>query len=123
VLTVGGVMGLAQGLRRVPVSAAAAPARPRVLAQLARVPRRVLIAVVLATAVGGIPEQVVDGETGLVVGRPADAESSARAISRLLADQSLRSAMGVASRRRAEASFDYDRLAPRLAARLADMEG
>ena len=77
----------------------------------------------IAGASGGAGEAVVDGETGLVVGRPADAESSARAISRLLADQSLRSAMGVASRRRAEASFDYDRLAPRLAARLADMEG
>jgi len=77
----------------------------------------------IAGASGGAREAVVDGETGLVVGRPADAESSARAISRLLADQSLRSAMGVASRRRAEASFDYDRLAPRLAARLADMEG
>ena len=35
----------------------------------------------------------------------------------------LRSEMGDAARQRAEASFDYDRLAPRLAASLADMEG
>ncbi len=32
-------------------------------------------------------------------------------------------AMGTASRRRAEASFDYDKLAPRLAASLADVAG
>ena len=31
--------------------------------------------------------------------------------------------MGTASRRRAEASFDYDKLAPRLAASLADVAG
>ncbi len=35
----------------------------------------------------------------------------------------LRERMGRASRRRAEASFDYDKLAPRLAAALADVEG
>jgi Flp pilus assembly protein TadB len=51
VLTVGGVMGLVLGLRRVPVSAAA-PAKPRKLVRLVRLPRRVLIAVVIATAVG-----------------------------------------------------------------------
>jgi len=50
VLTVGGVMGLVLGLRRVPV--AAAPAKPRIAARLARLPRRVLMAVVVATAVG-----------------------------------------------------------------------
>lgn len=77
----------------------------------------------IAGASGGAGEAVVHGETGLVVARPSDAGAAAGAISRLLADQGLRAAMGAASRRRAEASFDYDRLASRLAATLADMEG
>ncbi len=77
----------------------------------------------IAGASGGASEAVVDGETGLVVGRPADVGVSARAIGRLLADPARRSAMGAAARRRAEASFDYDRLAPRLAGTLVEMEG
>jgi len=44
-------------------------------------------------------------------------------VARLLVDPGLRATMGAASRERVEASFDYDRLAPRLAASLADMEG
>ena len=51
VLGLGGVMGLVAGLRRVPVSTGA-PARPRVVTRLARVPRRILISGVLAVAVG-----------------------------------------------------------------------
>ena len=51
VLGVGGVMGLVAGLRRVPLPTAA-PATPRLLARLARVPRRVLIAGLLAAAAG-----------------------------------------------------------------------
>jgi phosphatidylinositol alpha-1,6-mannosyltransferase len=77
----------------------------------------------VAGASGGAGEAVEDGRTGLVVRRPTDVGAATRAIGRLLGDQALRSEMGDASRRRAEASFDYDRLAPRLAASLADMEG
>jgi phosphatidylinositol alpha-1,6-mannosyltransferase len=77
----------------------------------------------IAGASGGAGEAVEDRETGLVVRRPADVGESARAIARLLGDQELRSHMGAASRRRAEASFDYDKLAPRLARSLADVEG
>jgi Flp pilus assembly protein TadB len=51
VLGVGGVMGLVAGLRRVPVPTAA-PATARLLARLARVPRRVLISGLLAAAAG-----------------------------------------------------------------------
>lgn len=51
VLGVGGLMGLVAGLRRVPVPTGA-PATPRVLARLASVPRRVLVAGVLAAAAG-----------------------------------------------------------------------
>jgi phosphatidylinositol alpha-1,6-mannosyltransferase len=77
----------------------------------------------VAGASGGAAEAVEDGETGFLVRRPTDVGEAARAIARLLADQGLRSQMGAASRRRAEASFDYDKLAPRLASSLADVEG
>ncbi len=77
----------------------------------------------VAGASGGAGEAVADGVTGLVVRRPTDVRSIAAALARLLGDQKLRTQMGAASRRRAEASFDYDRLAPRLAASLADVGG
>jgi glycosyltransferase involved in cell wall biosynthesis len=47
----------------------------------------------------------------------------ARAIAGLLVDPDRRAAMGEAGRRRAEASFDYDVLAPRLAKSLGDGGG
>ena len=72
---------------------------------------------------GGAGEAVVDGETGLVVHRPGDIGEVAAALRRLLDDGLLRDRLGKASRLRAEASFDYDHLAPRLAAALADVEG
>jgi phosphatidylinositol alpha-1,6-mannosyltransferase len=77
----------------------------------------------VAGASGGAGEAVIDGETGVVVRRPADVGAATRAIGRLLSDPDLRASMGAASRRRAEASFDYDRLAPRLAASLANRDG
>jgi phosphatidylinositol alpha-1,6-mannosyltransferase len=72
---------------------------------------------------GGAGEAVEHGVTGVVVRRPSDAGDVARAIGGLLADPSAAAAMGVAARRRAEASFDYDLLAPRLAASLGDTRG
>ncbi len=77
----------------------------------------------VAGASGGAGEAVEDGRTGVVLRRPTDVGAATRAVARLLTDQGLRTHMGAASRQRAEASFDYDRLAPRLAASLADMEG
>ena len=77
----------------------------------------------VAGASGGATEAVEDDETGLVIRRPTNVGEAAGAIARLLADQALRSRMGAASRLRVEASFDYDRLAPRLARSLADVEG
>ena len=47
----------------------------------------------------------------------------ARAIAGLLDDPVALAAMGRAARRRAEASFDYDLLAPRLQASLGDVNG
>jgi glycosyltransferase involved in cell wall biosynthesis len=58
---------------------------------------------VLATAVGGIPEQLVDGESGLLVPAPPAAASIAGGLERLLGDPELRGSMGAAARRRYEA--------------------
>ncbi|QCC49288.1 glycosyltransferase [Halobellus limi] len=48
---------------------------------------------VVASSVGGIPEQVVDGETGLLV-PPRDADELHRALQSLLADRELARTMG-----------------------------
>jgi phosphatidylinositol alpha-1,6-mannosyltransferase len=70
---------------------------------------------------GGAAEAVSHGETGLVVRHPHRWQSVAEAIRVLLTDTRRREVMGAESRRRAVASFDYGRLAPRLAAALAEV--
>jgi glycosyltransferase involved in cell wall biosynthesis len=60
---------------------------------------------VVATSVGGVPEVVVDGDTGLLV-PPGDPSSLAAAIERLLADPALRRHLGEAGRRRITEHFD-----------------
>lgn len=55
--------------------------------------------------VGGVPELVVDNETGLLV-TPRDPAALAAALGRLAADRELRRSMGAASLARAEACFD-----------------
>jgi starch synthase len=67
-------------------------------------------AAVVAAAVGGIPEVVVDGETGLLV-PPDDEAALAGAINALLGDPGRTAAMGVRGRVRAEADFSWDRIA------------
>ena len=69
----------------------------------------------LAGDSGGAAEAVVDGRTGVVVDRPSDVRSVARALARLLDDPERRRAMGSAARARAVADFGYDGLAARLA--------
>jgi glycosyltransferase involved in cell wall biosynthesis len=59
---------------------------------------------VVATSVGGVPEMVVDGETGLLVG--GDDAQLAAAIASLLDDPDRRREMGIAARRRAEERYD-----------------
>jgi len=76
----------------------------------------------VAGASGGAGEAVEDGVTGVVVRRPTEAGDVARAIARLLDDPVTARRMGEAARHRAEASFDYDLLAPRLAASLGDTQ-
>jgi L-malate glycosyltransferase len=64
---------------------------------------------IVATAAGGIPEVVVDGETGFLV-PPRDHQAMAAAIIRLLEDEKLRRGMGEAGRRRAESRFSAERM-------------
>jgi len=59
---------------------------------------------VVATRVGGIPEVVVDGETGFLV-QPRDHAAMADAIARLLADPGLRDRMGAAGLARVREHF------------------
>jgi glycosyltransferase involved in cell wall biosynthesis len=63
---------------------------------------------VVASRVGGIPEYVADGETGLLV-PPDDPAALAGAIRTLLADPDRMARFGLAGRRRAEAMFDAEK--------------
>lgn len=60
---------------------------------------------VIATRTGGIPEIVVEGESGLLV-TPGSVDELAMALDRLASDESLRSRLGQAARRRTEERFD-----------------
>jgi glycosyltransferase involved in cell wall biosynthesis len=64
---------------------------------------------VVATATGGIPEVVVDGETGILV-PPRDPAAMADAIVRLLEDDDLRQRMGNAGLARARRKFSAERM-------------
>jgi glycosyltransferase involved in cell wall biosynthesis len=63
---------------------------------------------VIASAVGGLPEILTDGETGLVV-PPGDASALSDAIVALVADPGRAVALGVAGRRRALEEFSQRR--------------
>ena len=67
----------------------------------------------VATRVGGVPEVVVDGVTGLLFER-GDVAAIPRAVVALLSDPARRAAMGAAARSRAEAHFDGEQWARRL---------
>lgn len=63
---------------------------------------------VVSASVYGIPEMVVDGETGLLVD-PRDDVELRNALSALIDDAGIRQAMGRAARRRFEERFTLDR--------------
>lgn len=63
---------------------------------------------VVATAVGGIPDVVRDGETGLLV-PSCNPEALAAALRRVLTDDVLRRRLGAAGKRRADERFSAER--------------
>jgi len=65
---------------------------------------------IVATRGGGLPELVVEGETGLLVER-GNAGALAEAILRLLQDSGVRQRMGLAGRQRALRLFSWDKIA------------
>ncbi len=67
---------------------------------------------VAASAVGGVPEIVLDGQTGLLV-PGEDVGALAAALSRLASDAGLRAALGEAGRRRAGEMFTWGSIADR----------
>jgi glycosyltransferase involved in cell wall biosynthesis len=75
---------------------------------------------VVATSVGGLPEVVVEGETGRLVatsgGREGVAQALALAVVELLRDPPARAAMGSAAEQRVERVFSVDATAARLLA-------
>lgn len=74
---------------------------------------------VVATPVGGIPEMVLDGETGLMVA-PGDDVAIAAAIEKLLGDDALRTRMGAAALARAHDRFDARKTTAELVRVLAE---
>ena len=75
---------------------------------------------VVASRVGGIPEVVDDGVTGLLV-PPEDPSSLADAMNLLLRDPGRADAMGRAGRERAVAEFSWDAVAAQTAALYAEI--
>ena len=76
---------------------------------------------VVASAVGGIVDQVVDGETGLLVADPYDLESFGLAVDRLLLDRALRDRLALGGRRHVERRFLGDRQLMDYASLVADL--
>ena len=67
---------------------------------------------VVAAAVGGLLDLVVDEETGLLV-PPGDVGALREALRRLLADEELRARLGANARRRAEETLSWERVTDR----------
>ena len=62
---------------------------------------------VISTNLGGIPEMVVEHETGFLV-RPGDVESMADAIQEVISDHSLAATLGQAGYHRAQTLFSIE---------------
>lgn len=77
---------------------------------------------VVATAVGGLLDLVVDGETGIVV-PPRDPVALRSALQRLLADPELRRSLGAAGRERARERFSWDAVTDATLAAYAEAAG
>ncbi|HUD77277.1 MAG TPA: glycogen synthase [Streptosporangiaceae bacterium] len=77
---------------------------------------------VVASAVGGIPEVVADGETGLLV-PPGEPEALATAINSVIRDPGLAAALGARGRERAVAEFSWAAVAAQTAQLYAELAG
>jgi len=77
---------------------------------------------VVGSRVGGVPEVVADGETGLLV-PPGDPAALAGAINVLLADEPLAAQMGRLGRGRAETEFGWASIAEQTVALYAELTG
>jgi glycosyltransferase involved in cell wall biosynthesis len=77
---------------------------------------------VVATAVGGLLDLVVDGETGIVV-PPRDPVALRSALQGLLADPELRRSLGAAGRERARERFSWDAVTDATLAAYAEVAG
>lgn len=62
---------------------------------------------VIATRVGGLPEVIIDGETGILVA-PRNVEETEQAIKKLISDKELRSKMGKAGREHVLKLYDWN---------------
>ena len=62
---------------------------------------------VVSTRIAGVPEQIVDGETGYIC-EPGDEKGLADALEKLLRSPELRAQMGAAGQRRVQAEFAVD---------------
>jgi glycosyltransferase involved in cell wall biosynthesis len=77
---------------------------------------------VVATAVGGLRDLVVDGETGIVV-PPRDPAALRTALTQLLGDRDLRRRLGSAGRERARSGFSWDAVTEATLAAYSDAAG
>jgi glycosyltransferase involved in cell wall biosynthesis len=77
---------------------------------------------VVASAVGGLRDLVVEGETGLLV-PPRDPDALRAALERLLGDRDLRLHLGAAARERARERFSWERVVDATLQAYADASG
>jgi trehalose synthase len=74
---------------------------------------------VVASRIGGIQDQITDGETGILIDDPADLESYGNAVHRLLDDPDLAARMGTSAKERVRHEF----LGPRHLIQYVDLLG
>jgi glycosyltransferase involved in cell wall biosynthesis len=75
---------------------------------------------VIASNVGGIPDAVVDGETGILVER-GDDEALVAALATLASDRARAASLGAAGRARYERLFSAERMVDEYAALLKEV--
>jgi trehalose synthase len=77
---------------------------------------------IVASAVGGIVDQIVSGEDGLLIDDPHDLAAFGQAVRRLLDDPAYAASLGANARRRAQAEFLGDRHLERYAQLFAQLD-